>query len=81
MLVHTIHHWRPYLYERYFLARTDHYSLNFLLDQRVATIHEHLCVGTLLGFNFTVEYKPGTSNMTVDALSHYDGLRSLCAPV
>lgn len=32
-LVHAIRHWRPYLWRRRFLVRTDHYSLKFLLDQ------------------------------------------------
>jgi hypothetical protein len=37
-LVHAIRHWRPYLWDRRFTVRTDHYSLKFLLDQRLATI-------------------------------------------
>ena len=40
-LVHTIRHWRPYLWGRRFTVRTDHYSLKFLLDQRLATIPQH----------------------------------------
>lgn len=31
-LVHAICHWRPYLWGRCFLVRTDHYSLKFLLN-------------------------------------------------
>ena len=31
-LVHAIRHWRPYLWGRRFLVRTDDYSLKFLLD-------------------------------------------------
>jgi hypothetical protein len=40
-LVLTIRHWRPYLWGRHFLVRTDHYSLKLLLDQRLATIPQH----------------------------------------
>jgi hypothetical protein len=40
-LVHAIRHWRPYLWDRRFTVRTDHYSLKFLLDQRLATIPQH----------------------------------------
>jgi hypothetical protein len=47
----------------------DHYSLKYLLDQRLATIPQHHWVGKLLGFNFSVEYKPGAANLVVDALS------------
>jgi hypothetical protein len=71
-LVHAIRHWRPYLWGRRFTVRTDHYSLKFLLDQRLATIPQHHWVGKLLGFNFAVEYKPGALNTVADALSRRD---------
>lgn len=32
-------HWRPYLWGRRFCVKTNHYSLKYLLDQRLATIH------------------------------------------
>jgi hypothetical protein len=50
----------------------NHYSLKYLLDQRLATILQHHWVGKLLGFNFSVEYKPGTTNVVADALSRRD---------
>jgi hypothetical protein len=71
-LVHAIRHWRPYLWGRRFTVRTDHYSLKFLLDQRLATIPQHHWVGKLLGFDFEVEYKPGAQNTVADALSRQD---------
>jgi len=71
-LVHAIRHWRPYLWGRRFLVRTDHYSLKFLLDQRLATIPQHHWVGKLLGFDFSVEYKPGATNVVADAHSRRD---------
>jgi hypothetical protein len=71
-LVTAIRHWRPYLWGRHFLVRTDHYSLKFLLDQRLATIPQHHWVGKLLGFDFTVEYKAGSTNIVADALSRRD---------
>jgi hypothetical protein len=37
-LVQAVWHWRPYLWGRPFLIKTDHFSLKFLLDQRLATI-------------------------------------------
>jgi len=71
-LVHAVRHWRPYLWGRTFLVRTDHYSLKFLLDQHLSTIPQHLWVGKLLGFDFSVEYKPGATNIVADALSRRD---------
>jgi hypothetical protein len=31
-LVQAVRHWRPYLWGRRFLVKTDHYSLKYLLD-------------------------------------------------
>jgi hypothetical protein len=36
-LVQVIRHWRPYLWGWCFTVKTDHYSLKYLLDQRVPT--------------------------------------------
>jgi hypothetical protein len=71
-LVHAVRHWRPYLWGRRFIVRTDHYSLKFLLDQRLATIPQHHWVGKLLGFDFSVEYNPGAQNGVADALYRRD---------
>jgi hypothetical protein len=71
-LVLDIRHWRPYLWGRCFVVRTDHYSLKFLLDQRLATIPQHHWVGKLLGFDFSVEYKAGRTNTVADALFRRD---------
>ncbi|RLN33026.1 putative retroelement [Panicum miliaceum] len=71
-LVQAVRHWRPYLWGRRFVVKTDHYSLKYLLDQRLATIPQHHWVGKLLGFDFSVEYKPGTANAVADALSRRD---------
>lgn len=71
-LVLVVRHWRPYLWGRRFVVRTDHYSLKYLLDQRLATIPQHHWVGKLLGFDFTVEYKAGSTNVVADALSRRD---------
>jgi len=68
-LVQAVRHWRPYLWGRRFIVKTDHYSLKYLLDQRLATIPQHHWVGKLLGFDFSVEYRSGATNVVVDALS------------
>jgi len=82
-LVFAVRHWRPYLWGRPFVVKTDHASLKFLLDQRRATIPQHHWVSKLLGFDFTVQYKPGRTNVVADALSRRDadaGLNSISAP-
>ncbi|WVZ79994.1 LOW QUALITY PROTEIN: hypothetical protein U9M48_027512 [Paspalum notatum var. saurae] len=60
---------RLYLWGRWFTVRTDHYSLCFLLDQRLATIPQPQWASKLLVFDFTVEYKAGSTNVVADALS------------
>jgi hypothetical protein len=51
------------------VVRTGHYSLKFLLDQRLTTIPQHTWVSKLFGYDLVVEYKPGKLNGTADALS------------
>jgi hypothetical protein len=60
------------LWEWRFTVKTDHYNLKYLLDQRLATIPQHHWVGKLLGFDFTVKYKSGSTNTVADALSCRD---------
>ena len=83
-LVQAVHHWRPYLWGRRFVVRTDHRSVRFLLDQRLTTIPQHQWASKLLGFDFVVEYKPGSLNVVADALSrreeHSGELSALSAP-
>jgi hypothetical protein len=71
-LVQAVRHWRPYLWGRHFTVKTDHYSLKYLPDQRLATIPQHHWVGKLLGFDFSVEYRSGATNTVADALSRRD---------
>jgi hypothetical protein len=46
--------------------------LKYLLDQRLATIPQRHWVGKLLGFDFSIEYKPGATNAVANALSRRD---------
>jgi hypothetical protein len=71
-LVTAAKHWRPYLWGHAFVIRSYHYSLKYILDQRLSTIPQHQWVSKLLGYDFSVEYKPGKQNTVVDALSHRD---------
>jgi hypothetical protein len=71
-LVQAVRHWWAYLWGRSFLVRTDHYSLKFLLDQRLSTIPQYQWASKLLGFDFRVEYKSGKMNVVADALSRRD---------
>jgi hypothetical protein len=71
-LVQAVRHWRPYLWGQRFIVKTDHYSLKYLLDQRLTTIPQRHWVDKLLGFDFSVEYRSGATNVVTDALSRRD---------
>jgi hypothetical protein len=67
-----VRHWRPYVWGRPFKGRTDHYSLKFILDQRLTTIPQHTWVSKLFRYDLEVEYRPGKLNGAADALSRRD---------
>jgi hypothetical protein len=67
-LVQAVRHWRPYLWGQSFRVRIDHYSLKFLLDQRLSTAPQHQWISKLFGFDFTVEYHPGRLNTASTSL-------------
>jgi hypothetical protein len=69
-LVNAVKHWHPYLWGQPFLRHTDHYSLKFLLYQRLLTIPQHQWVSKLLGFDFRVEFKSSATNIVADVPRH-----------
>jgi hypothetical protein len=76
-LVQAMHHWHPYLWGHQFLVWTDHFSLKYLLDQRLSTVSQHQWISKLFGFDFTMEYWPGRLNTIDDVLSRCDTKHAL----
>jgi hypothetical protein len=68
-LVKVVHHWRPYVWGHSFIIRIDHFSLKYILDQRLTTIPQHTWVSKLFGYDFIVEYRQGKLNVVADSLS------------
>ena len=58
------------------MVKTDHQSLRFLLEQRVATPFQQKWLTKLLGYAFVVEYKRGCDNRVANALSRQFGVDS-----
>ena len=71
-LAKAVTHWRPYLWGRQFVIKTDHFSLKYLLEQRLTTSPQQHWVSKLLGFDFRVDYRAGSLNRAADALSRRD---------
>ncbi|GJT60682.1 ty3-gypsy retrotransposon protein [Tanacetum coccineum] len=68
-IVEAVYKWRQYLLGRRFTIRTDHRSLKELMQQVIQTPLQQKYVRKLMGFDFTIEYKPGVTNQVADALS------------
>lgn len=61
--------WSRYLVGAPFVIRTDHLSLKYLQEQKIVNSLQQKWLYKLLGYNFTIEYKPGKANVIADALS------------
>ena len=51
--------WRGYLMDKHFKIKADHFSLRYLLDQRVSTSFQEKWLHKLLGFNYEISYTKG----------------------
>lgn len=61
--------WRGYLLDRHFVIKTDHFSLKYLLDQRITTPTQMKWLPKLIGYDYEILYKKGSENVVADALS------------
>jgi RNase H-like domain found in reverse transcriptase/Integrase zinc binding domain len=61
--------WRQYLLGRPFVICTDHRSLHHLLTQTIQTPKQQQFLSKLVGYDFSIKYKLGTSNAAANALS------------
>ncbi|KAI3753279.1 hypothetical protein L2E82_25328 [Cichorium intybus] len=82
-LVLAIQKWSHYLLGRHFLIRTDHYTLKFLLEQRITTTEQQRLLLKLMPYDFSIVHKAGKENKGADALSrrpHSGELLTLIIP-
>ncbi|GKA00791.1 retrotransposon-related protein [Tanacetum coccineum] len=67
-VVMALQKWRGYLLDRDFKIKTDHFSLKYMLDQRITTPFQSKWLPKLLGFDYEFEYMKGKDNTIIDAL-------------
>ncbi|KAK9057995.1 hypothetical protein SSX86_022835 [Deinandra increscens subsp. villosa] len=82
-LVLAVQKWSHYLLGRHFLIRTDHYTLKFLLEQRITTTEQQRLLLKLMPYDFSIVHKAGKENKGADALSrrpHSGELLTLVIP-
>ncbi|WVZ16035.1 hypothetical protein V8G54_013601 [Vigna mungo] len=64
----TVKKWRQYLLEHSFTILTDQRSLKELMSQIIQTPEQQVYLSKLLGFDYSIQYKAGKTNVVVDAL-------------
>ncbi|GKA29324.1 reverse transcriptase [Tanacetum coccineum] len=69
--------WRGYLLDMHFKIKIDHFSLKYLLDQRLTTRFQTKWLPKLLGFDYEISYKRGADNGAADALSRFLELNAI----
>lgn len=60
---------RHYLFGHRFIICTNQQALKHLRNQTIHTPEQQLWLPKLLGYNFTIEYRPGRENLAADAFS------------
>lgn len=73
--------WKHYLMGRHLVVRTDQQSLRFITRRREIGAEYQKWVRKLIGFDFEIQYKLGSSNRVADALSRKGGVLELGAMI
>ena len=68
--------WRHYLLGRPFQIFTDQRSIKELMMQIIQTLEQQFYLAKLLGYDYTIHYKPGSQNIVADSLSRLPETRT-----
>ncbi|GKC56094.1 putative mitochondrial protein [Tanacetum coccineum] len=79
LVLMAIKKWRGYLLDNHFIIKTNHYSLKYLLDQKITTPAQMKWLPKLMGFDYEAVYKKGKDNVAADALSRRTDVSELFA--
>lgn len=78
VITSAVHKWRHYLLGHPFVIITDHKSLKELMSQVIQIPEQQTYLSKLLGYDYSIQYWPGSGNVTTDALSHIPYLGGQC---
>lgn len=73
--------WRGYLLDKHFKIKTNHFTLKYLLDERLTTPFQAKWLPKLMGYDYEISYKKGSESTAVDALSRVPNGVELCSIV
>lgn len=68
-VVAAVKKWTPYLMDKHFFIKTDHWALKFLAEQKISNLLQQKWISKLMGYNYTILYRKGKDNTVADALS------------
>ncbi|GKB36164.1 putative mitochondrial protein [Tanacetum coccineum] len=68
-VIQALDKWRGYLLNRLFKIKTYHFSLKYLLEQRITTPSQMKWLHKLMGFDYDILYKKRSENKAANALS------------
>ncbi|KAL3513664.1 hypothetical protein ACH5RR_026381 [Cinchona calisaya] len=63
--------WKHYLIGYHFIIKIDHYSLKFLMEQKLNTTLQQKRLTKLLGYDYEIQFKKGIDNGVPDGLSRW----------
>ncbi|GKB40240.1 putative mitochondrial protein [Tanacetum coccineum] len=68
-VVAALEKWKGYLLDMHFKIRTNHFSLKYLLNQKLTTPVQLKWLPKLLGYDYEISYKKGNENVVANVLS------------
>ncbi|GJV54036.1 putative mitochondrial protein, partial [Tanacetum coccineum] len=67
-VVAALDKWKGYLLDRHFKIRTNHFSLKYMLNQKLTTPFQFKWLPKLLGYDYEIVYKKGSENVNGEIL-------------
>ena len=80
-IIHALTKWQQYLLGSKILVRTNHNSLQYLLQQQTLSIEKHKWIEKIATFDMEILHKQGKDNVVVDALSRKDEVKAYAISV